>query len=54
VVYAGRIDEASLLQCRWLIEYLQEQQIPVHPKLANRYQVLSTALDVSKSFFDRW
>src|SRR5512145_734191 len=33
MVYAKRVDEATLLQCRWLIEYFQEQGIPVHPDL---------------------
>jgi predicted HD superfamily hydrolase involved in NAD metabolism len=54
VVYAGRIDEAALLQCGWLIEYFQEQNVPVHPNLARQYQALSSKLAVPESFFDRW
>lgn len=54
VVYAKRVEEATLLQCGWLIEYLQEQRIPVHPNLARQYQVLSSKLAVTESFFERW
>ena len=54
MVYAKKIDEASLLQCGWLIEYFQEQGIPVHPNLVNQHQVLSIKLGVTRSFFERW
>lgn len=54
VVYAGRADEAALLQCRWLIEYLEQQRVPVHPNLARRYQALLSKLAVTSSFFERW
>lgn len=54
VVYAGRMDESALLQCGWLIEYFQEQGVPVHPNLARQYQALSSKLAVPESFFDRW
>jgi predicted HD superfamily hydrolase involved in NAD metabolism len=54
VVYSRRIDEAELLQCAWLMEYFQEQQVPVHPNLARRRQVLLNRLTVTESFFDRW
>lgn len=54
VVYAKRLDEARLLQCRWLIEYFQEQGFPVHPKLAEQHQALTTKLAVTESFFERW
>lgn len=54
VVYAKRADEAALLQCRWLIEYFQEQRIPVHPNLDRRYRALWSTLAVAESFFDRW
>ncbi len=53
VVYARRADEAALLQCRWLIEYLKEQRVPVHPNLARQYHALVSKLAVSESFFDR-
>ena len=54
VVFAQRVDEAALLQCGWLIEYFQEQRVPVHPNLTRQFHVLSSALAVSKAFFDRW
>ncbi len=54
VVYAKRAEEATLLQCGWLIEFFQEHQIPVHPNLERQYRALLGKLNVSKSFFDRW
>ena len=54
VVYARRTEEAALLQCGWLIEYFQEQRVPVHPNLARQYQVLGTKVIVTESFFERW
>jgi predicted HD superfamily hydrolase involved in NAD metabolism len=54
VVYARRPEEAALLQAGWLIEYFQEQRVPVHPRLARQYQVLVSKLAVAESFFDRW
>ncbi len=53
-VYAGQIQEASLLKCGWLIEYLEEVAIPVHPALQNSCQSLAARLDVTDSFFERW
>jgi predicted HD superfamily hydrolase involved in NAD metabolism len=54
VVYTGRMDEAALLQCRWLIEHFQEQSVPVHPNLVRQYHALSSRLVVPECFFDRW
>lgn len=54
VVYGGRIEEAALLQCGWLIEYLQEQGVPVHPNLVNQFEALSAELGVTESFLTRW
>ena len=54
VVYAGRTEEAALLQCGWLIEYFQEQRVPVHPNLARQCQVLESKVTVTESFFERW
>lgn len=54
VVYARRTEEAALLQCGWLIEYFQEQRVPVHPNLARQYQVLVSKVAVTESFFERW
>ena len=53
-VYAGRMEEAALLQCGWLIEYLQEIDIPVHPSLTKNFQALSAKLRVADLFFERW
>ena len=54
VVYAGRVEEAALLQSGWLIEYFREESIPIHPNLLNDYQALSARLGVMNSFFERW
>jgi HD superfamily phosphohydrolase YqeK len=54
VVYARRTEEATLLQCGWLIECFQEQRVPVHPNLARQYQVLRSKVAVTESFFERW
>ena len=54
IVYAGRMEEAALLQSGWLIEYFEEQSIPVHPNLVKKFQALSAKLSVTNSFFARW
>jgi len=54
VVYAGRMDEAALLQGAWLIEFFQERGIPVHPNLVKSFEALSAKLGVGDSFFERW
>jgi len=54
LVYAGRMDEAVLLQSRWLIEFFRERGIPVHPNLLESYQRLSARLGAGDSFFERW
>jgi predicted HD superfamily hydrolase involved in NAD metabolism len=54
VVYAGQIEAAAFLQCGWLIEYIQEIHIPVHPHLIKTFQSLSARLSVNKTFFERW
>lgn len=53
MVYAGRDDEAALVLCCWLIEFFQEQRIPVHPNLERYFQALSIKLMVDESFFER-
>lgn len=54
VVYAGRLEEAALLQCSWLIRFLPEIGIPVHPNLVENYQSLSARLRVGEAFCERW
>ena len=54
MVYAGRTDEAALLQCSWLIEYFQEQGVCVHPNLTRQYQTLLSRLVVDDKFFEKW
>lgn len=54
VVYAGRLEEASLLQVAWLIEYFQELDIPIHPNLTRSLQEATTRLAISDDFFERW
>jgi predicted HD superfamily hydrolase involved in NAD metabolism len=54
VVFAGRAEEAALLLSGWLIEYFQEQRIPVHPNLKKHFEALSGKLVVDEFFFERW
>jgi len=54
VVYAGRLEEAALLQCHWLIEYLQGLSVPVHPNFVQCSELLASKLGVDESFFVRW
>jgi predicted HD superfamily hydrolase involved in NAD metabolism len=54
VVYTGRSDEATLLLSGWLIEYFQEQHIPVHPNLTKHFQEWSDRLAANEAFFERW
>jgi len=54
VVYAGRLEEAALLQTAWLIEYFQELDIPIHPNLTRSLQEATTKQAVSDDFFERW
>ncbi len=54
MVYAGKLTEVALLQCGWLIEYLSELDIPVHPTLLKSFRTLSAQLSPSDSFFERW
>jgi predicted HD superfamily hydrolase involved in NAD metabolism len=51
--YGGRMEEAALLQCGWLLEYFEEKAIPVHPHLEANYQTLFVRLGVDGSFFER-
>jgi hypothetical protein len=53
VVYAGRMEEAELLQCGWLIEYFRESNVPVHPNLVKKYEILSKKLKVNAAFLER-
>ena len=54
MVYARQIDEATLLHCRWVIEYFQGHRVPVHPNLTKQYQTLLSKLAVTEAFFERW
>jgi predicted HD superfamily hydrolase involved in NAD metabolism len=53
VTYHGRLEEASLLHAAWVIEYMREQGIPVHPNLVREHERLAAELAVPPSFFDR-
>ena len=53
VVYAGRMEEAALLQCGWLMEYFRESNVPVHPNLVKKYKILTEKLKVNVAFFER-
>lgn len=54
VVYAGRIEEATLLRCGWLTEFFEETGIPIHPNITREMQTLAAKLKVDKDFFRRW
>ena len=54
VTYAGKLEKATLLQARWLIEYYQELDIPRSPKLADSFRRPSEELKVNDGFFERW
>jgi HD superfamily phosphohydrolase YqeK len=54
VMFAGKMQEAALLQVGWLIEYFNELDIPIHPTLEKKFNALSAKLGVSNSFFERW
>ncbi len=54
VVYAGRLPEAALLRCRWLLEYFESAGVPIHPSLEKKFHTLSNQLQVADSFFQRW
>lgn len=53
MVYAGRLEEASLLHCGWSIDYFREIGVPLHPNLQREFTALSTKLAVSGAFFDK-
>jgi predicted HD superfamily hydrolase involved in NAD metabolism len=53
LVYAGRLEEASLLHCGWSIDYFREIGVPLHPNLQREFAALSTKLAVSGAFFDK-
>ena len=53
-VYAGRIQEATLLRRGWLIEYFEEGQIPVHPNLRKQFLAHMAEWNVEPDFFERW
>jgi len=52
--YGGQMAEAALLQCHWLIEYLQDLCIPVHPNLVKTHETLLAKLKADEAFFERW
>jgi predicted HD superfamily hydrolase involved in NAD metabolism len=53
VTYAGEWQDAALLLTNWLIEYLQELDIPVHPNLPANLTRLANGQDLSPTFFSR-
>lgn len=54
VVYAGRLEEAALLRCHWLMEYFEKAGVPIHPNLEMKYQMLADRLQVAETLFERW
>ena len=54
VVYGSRMEEAALLQCHWLMKYLQKLGMPVHPNLVRTHESLPTKLKIDEAFFERW
>ena len=49
--FDGRMEEAALVQCHWLIEYLQDLRVPVHPNLARTHESPLAKLTVNETFF---
>jgi len=54
IVYKGELEKAALLQSRWVIEFFEEIDIPIHPNLTRIFRELSIQLGVDSSFFERW
>ncbi|MFN8594757.1 MAG: bis(5'-nucleosyl)-tetraphosphatase (symmetrical) YqeK [Anaerolineae bacterium] len=54
IVYGGRLDEAALLRCHWLLEYFEKAGVPIHPNLAKKYRLLTDRLQIAEDFFERW
>ena len=54
IVYAGRLPEAALLRCGWLLEHFANAGVPIHPNLEKKFQALSDQLQVAEGFFERW
>ena len=52
VVYAGRLEEGALLQTGWLLEWFEEDGLPIHPNLRLSYENLSTKLKVDHTFLE--
>ena len=53
VTYSGEWQDAALLLTRWLMEYLQELDIPVHPNLPANLALLANGNELSPAFFSR-
>jgi predicted HD superfamily hydrolase involved in NAD metabolism len=53
-VYTGRLEEAALLRCHWLLEYFDIAGVPIHPNLQRKYRGLLGQLKVAEDFFERW
>lgn len=54
VVYTGRLEEAALLRCHWLLEYFEEVGVPIHPNLEKKHQMLAGQLQAAETCFKRW
>ncbi len=54
IVRSGSLETAALLQVGWLIEYLGESGVPVHPNFYTLYRELQTRSLVQEDFFARW
>lgn len=53
LVYAGWLEEASLLHCGWSIDYFHVISVPIHPNLQREFAELSNKMVVSDTFFDK-
>lgn len=52
VVYAGRMKEGAFLETGWLIQWFEEEGVPVHPNMRRVYRELSDELNVDRSFLE--
>jgi predicted HD superfamily hydrolase involved in NAD metabolism len=53
MVYARQLEKAQLLHVRWLMEFLEESSIPLHPSLVQIYKELHGKVQIPRGFFSR-
>ncbi len=53
MVYARQLKKAQLLHTKWLMEFLEDSNIPVHPALIKIYDELHGNVKIPRGFFSR-